>query len=66
MNTQEKLTAEEFVRQKLKARLGVEKMPKALNQYAINCEDALRMCHEFANIKTQELQKEIERLKGIE
>lgn len=52
MNKEEIITAEEFIREKIRKSFGIDGEMKALNMYAVSGEDALRWAHEFASIPT--------------
>jgi len=46
-----KITAEEFVREKIRVKKDIKGSMDALWKYEINGEDALRWAHEFGNIQ---------------
>lgn len=52
MNKEEIITAEEFIREKIRKSFGISGEMKALNMYAVSGEDALRWAHEFVSIPT--------------
>lgn len=58
----EDLTAEEFIRDKIREKLELKGPMNGLSSYILNGQDALRWAHEFAQLKIKERDKKLVRI----
>jgi len=59
------MTAEEFIREKIREKQGIKGQMYALWKYQVNGEDCLRWAHEYATQQLEAKDKEISELKNV-